>query len=81
MSHCSDLYRCPKEKEDYFPKGFTEKKKKGINVADLIDLILQPFCSTVPEKVSLKVSLKIILKPNFALLYINLKPCLDFIEL
>lgn len=28
MFPCSDLYRCPKEKEDYFPNGFTEEKEK-----------------------------------------------------
>lgn len=78
MFPCSDLYRYPKEKEDYFPSGFTEKKKKGINTADLI---LQPLYTTVPDKNSLKVSLKIISQPNFVLFYISLKSCLDFIEL
>lgn len=54
------------------------KEKKGINI---VDLILQPLCTTVPDKMSLKVSLKSISQPNFALFYTGLKPSQDFIEL
>lgn len=68
----------PERKGRLFPNWFTEKKKKGTNIADLI---FQPLCTTVPDKISLKVSLKIISQPNFALFYISLKPCLDFIDL